>query len=190
MLMNARIETERMVMRNLQADDVTQDYADWMNDSEINLYLESKAVHQTVESCREYARSFAGVSDRAVLGMFLKEVGREGFHIGNATFSRVDWVREFGSIGIAVGRKALAGKGFGREGMAAMITFGFETLGLHRLEVRVGDKNLKSLQMCASCGYIVEGYLRDAERIKGEWEGVYVMGILDHEYWRNKSRRR
>ena len=38
-LLNVEIKTKRLVLRNMRAEDVSQDYINWLNDPSINQYL-------------------------------------------------------------------------------------------------------------------------------------------------------
>ena len=41
------ISSKRLDYRLLSEDDVTQNYVDWLNDPEVNRYLETRHTHQS-----------------------------------------------------------------------------------------------------------------------------------------------
>ena len=45
------LSSQRLIYRTLSVEDVTQNYVDWLNDSEVNRYLETRYNHQTKEHC-------------------------------------------------------------------------------------------------------------------------------------------
>ncbi len=70
-----KIETERLVLRSLLLSDISQDYADWLNDPEINKYLSHSDVVQTIATCRNYVQSYQENHDKALIGIFVKDKG-------------------------------------------------------------------------------------------------------------------
>jgi len=45
-----KIETERLVLRSLELEDISKDYVDWLNDPAVNKYLSCATAHQTRET--------------------------------------------------------------------------------------------------------------------------------------------
>ena len=64
-------------------------------------------------------------------------------------------------------RTADAGKGLMTEAGAAVIEFGFEQLGLHRIELEAGVDNPGSQKVAEKLGFKREGLAREAA-----WAGV------------------
>jgi ribosomal-protein-alanine N-acetyltransferase len=170
------IETERLVLRNMTLDDVSQDYVNWLNDPEINKYLSCANTVQTKESCLTYVQSYEGRNDRALIGIFLKD---HDLHIGNLTISSIDWHNKIGDIGISIGRKELMGKGFAKEALNGIMRFFFNQLGLHRLQAGVNALNLRSLKLFIKCGFKIEGLLRESNYINGGFEDGYILSVLE-----------
>ncbi|MBR3618373.1 MAG: GNAT family N-acetyltransferase, partial [Bacteroidaceae bacterium] len=73
------LQGERIYLRRLTEDDVSDDYVRWMNDPEINQYLESRFHTHTIESTRAFIRSETN-ENKYQFGIFVKETGK---HIGN-----------------------------------------------------------------------------------------------------------
>lgn len=175
-LQNIDITTERLVLRNLEPHDITQDYVDWLNDPEVNKYLSHRGSFQTTNSCADYILSFQGKSDCAVIGIF-DRLNQD--HIGNMTYSRIDWDRKYAVVGIGVGRKAYWGKGFASEAFQSFIQFSFQQLHLHRLQAHIAAKNIDSLKFFLRNYFKIEGLLRDGEYLDGRWQDAYILGIVE-----------
>lgn len=171
-----KIETKRLILRNTNLNDVTQDYVDWLNDPKINKYLSCSNTLQTMESCQAYVQSYEGRNDKGLIGIFLKN---NGLHIGNLTFSSINWRTKVGTIGISVGRKEYMGQGYARETLTAIMGYSFGQLHLHRLQAGVSEENLNSLKLFLSCGFRVEGLLKDADIIFREFQDSYILGIIE-----------
>jgi len=171
------IETERLVLRIMQPEDVTGDYADWLNDPAINRYLAGAGNTQTVDSCKTYVASFLERDNGALIGIF----DQNGLHLGNLSISTVFWERKIADIGICLGRKEYQGRGLASEALAALIEFCFSELGIHRLHAGIHVGNEPSLNLFKRCGFQVEGVLRDHDTVAGEFTDCYTIGMLESD---------
>ena len=172
--MEVIIETEHLILQNLKLGDVSQKYVNWLNDPEINKYLKPTGASQTMESCLDYVISYEGRDDKALIGIFMKD---DGLHIGNVTLSTIDWQNKVGTIGICIGRKEYLGKGFGKEGLSAIVKYCFQQLGLCRLQAYLSTDNMKSLNLFEKCGFEVEKLLHGTSDIDGRPKDDYIVTI-------------
>jgi [ribosomal protein S5]-alanine N-acetyltransferase len=76
-----------------------------------------------------------------------------------------------------------AGNSYVPEGVALVIRYGFETLGLHRLEAAIVPRNEKSRRVAAKLGLRDEGTARRFLQIRGVWED-HVRYAITVEDWR------
>ncbi len=65
---------------------------------------------------------------------------------------------------------------------AALTTFGFETLGLHRIEIRADAANVRSRAVPERLGYTLEATLRDHRLSRGEFIDTVIYAMLVHEW--------
>lgn len=75
------------------------------------------------------------------------------------------------------------GQGFGTEASRAIIGFGFEQLGLHRIIATCDVENRASAYVLQKTGMRREGHFRGDSEIRGEWRDSYLYAILEGE-WR------
>lgn len=61
-------------------------------------------------------------------------------------------------------------KGVATEAVGSVVSFGFETLGLHRIQAAVMPKNVPSRRVLEKLGFREEGLARRYLAIAGEWE--------------------
>ncbi len=173
------LETERLLLRPLTEADASQRYADWLNDPEVNQYLETRHSLQTVDSCREFIRQCNADPGSHLLGVFLKGSGQ---HIGNVKVGFINALYEHGQISLFIGEKTCWGQGFSSELVREVSRYAFADLGLNRLEAGCYEDNLASLRVFLKCGYTVEGFLREQVTLNGKRMGVFWLGVLKHEY--------
>ena len=73
-------------------------------------------------------------------------------------------------------------KGYGRKLIQALLKICFEELALHRVDLGVIEYNKAAVRCYQSCGFQIEGTLRDSFLIDHEYYSVHNMSILDREY--------
>ena len=73
-------------------------------------------------------------------------------------------------------------KGYGRQLIRALLKICFEELVLHRVDLGVIEYNKAAIRCYQSCGFQIEGTLRESFLIDGEYYSVHNMSILDREY--------
>lgn len=73
-------------------------------------------------------------------------------------------------------------KGIGKKATKAVVKFAFETLNLHRLDLRVLISNRRAIECYKACGFIEEGIQRDTLFIDNKWDSDLWMSILESEY--------
>lgn len=66
------LSSERLIYRMLCVDDVTQCYVDWLNDPEVNRYLETRHDQQTKESCRKYVADMIWGLSENLFGIYVR----------------------------------------------------------------------------------------------------------------------
>ena len=76
------------------------------------------------------------------------------------------------------------GQGYATEAARAVISCGFDDLGLHRIYARHWTHNPASGRVMQKAGMTYEGTLRHSSRRFGEWKDVAFYSILQSEYGR------
>jgi RimJ/RimL family protein N-acetyltransferase len=79
---------------------------------------------------------------------------------------------------IALWSEADCGQGYGTEATRAVVGFGLDVLGLHRIQLDVFSFNPRAKRVYEKCGFRTEGRRRDALRWDGEWIDADTMAIL------------
>lgn len=74
------------------------------------------------------------------------------------------------------------GHGYATEAVRAILTFGFEELGLHRIWAHCLAENTASIRLLERIGMRREGHLRESEWQHGRWHDTLIYAILAHEW--------
>ncbi|MDO8430351.1 MAG: GNAT family protein [bacterium] len=153
-LKKKKIDGEHLYLRPVQVADVTEDYVGWLNNKEINQYLESRFVTHTLESVEAYVEKNIGDPDIFFFAIIRKD---NNCHIGNIKLGPVDWHHKIGDIGIIIGDKDSWGKGYATEAIAILSSFAFSELGLHKLTASAYENNVGSIKAFQNAGFSEEG---------------------------------
>ena len=88
-------------------------------------------------------------------------------------------VANIGRVAIAPDRR---GGGLGTALMRATVSHGFDTLGMHRIQLNVYTFNTAAIACYRSVGFVVEGVARDSTLgSTGYWDGV-AMSMLESDH--------
>ena len=108
----------------------------------------------------------------------------DGALIGRVGLFAIDWSRREGELGILIGRDHW-GKGYGREVARTMLRYGFDTLNLNRIYLRVNADNERGIKAYEAAGFEREGVLRSHMFVEGKYIDMVMMGVLRDE-WRRE----
>jgi RimJ/RimL family protein N-acetyltransferase len=176
---------ERIYLTNLDPANAETARA-WINDPEINRYLLTGQVPVS-------AAAEAGFYERAVTDwaaakayQFEVHVADDGRYIGNCGLHNVDMRHRSAEIGILIGDTVEQNRGYGRDAIMTLTRFGFDTLGLNRVEIRAQADNERSMHLYEKLGFKPMGRLREATYTFGHFVGETIFDMLVGE-WRDLS---
>ena len=174
------ISGNMVTLRPLSDDDIKL-ISKWHNDKEImTLFALTKTT--TEEYWLEWFKKIKKDPNVIYFGIVKKEDDKI---IGYVHLEQIYWQHKLcRDIGILIGEKDEWSKGYGTEAMHLMITYAFEELDLHRLELMTFDFNKRGLQLWYKCGFKKEGIMRKARFVNSEWHDVIFMALLEEEYKR------
>ena len=177
------LTTERLLLRPMREGDA-EDMFRYAAREDVTEYL-LWSPHPSLGYTRDYLRYIAS---RYRLGDFYdwavieKESGRM---IGTCGFTRFDAPHNSAEIGYVL-NPDFHGRGYATEAAERILSYGFEELGLHRIEAKFMKGNQPSLRVMEKLGMTLEGYRRDGMLVKGKYRTIGICAILKSE-WRNKN---
>ena len=139
---------ERLSLRTMTNANATETYAAWINDPEINQYLETKSA--TVEELADYIAQKDAKNDTLFFGIFLKS---EGTHIGTIKLEPIELDKKKATIAIMIGDKEQWGKGYAGESMQLLINWCFTELGCEKVELGAIAKNTAAIHAYEKLGF-------------------------------------
>jgi len=168
------LTTERLVLREFAADDVeaVQDYA---SDPEVCRYVEWGP--NSVDATRAFLALAMQESVAEPRETFTFAVTEAGRLLGAAALVVVSHAHQRGSLGYVL-RRDTWGRGLATESARALIRFGFEELGLHRIEATCDPRNAGSARVLEKAGMTQEGRIRDHMLVRAEWRDSLLFAVL------------
>jgi RimJ/RimL family protein N-acetyltransferase len=79
------------------------------------------------------------------------------------------------------------GQGLATEAAEALVSYGFDTLELHRISARTGRHNTRSWRLMERLGMRREAHLRESHQVNGEWDDEFIYAILANEGKQSKA---
>jgi RimJ/RimL family protein N-acetyltransferase len=108
---------------------------------------------------------------------------------GCTRLTDIDWKDERGQIGATWIGESWRGTGLNRAMKYEILTYGFETLGLNRIEFRVDERNMRSRRAVMGIGAHQEGILRQHMKTHdGFLRNTVFYSILKSEWPRIKHK--
>ena len=154
--MKAKIlETERLILKPLSLEHLTQDYVNWLNDEEVYRYLETGGNY-TLEMLEDYLMEVIK-KDIYFWGIHIKE---NDLHIGNIKLDPIDELAKKGELGTLIGNKSYWSKGYGTEAKVRVVKFGFQNLKLIKITSGCYANNLKIRKINKKMGFVEEGVFK------------------------------
>lgn len=175
---NNFIEGERIYLREVRQTDVNENYYKWMNDEEVNRFLETRFVPQSIESIKKYVEKFDGNINEVFLAICLKENGN---HIGNIKLGPINWIHRFADVSLVIGDKNQWGKGFATEAINLITNYAFSVLNLHKLRAGCYEQNEGSKKAFEKSGYSVESVFKKQYFYMGKYIDSFSMVIFNKE---------
>jgi len=173
------IEGQRLILRSVLESDVTENYIQWLNDSDTNQYLESRFLTHTKESVKEFVKRIDQQSDTVFLAIVFKN---DNTHIGNIKLGPIHEIHNFADIGILIGEKKYWGQGYATEAIKMLTQYAFNTLGLHKLTAGFYSNNMTSGNAFFKNGFIQEGCLKKHYYYKGAYIDGIKVGLLNKKW--------
>lgn len=152
------ITSERLTLRQLTLDHLSDDYVGWMNDHDVNKYLESGGDYTLAK-----LEDFLIEQEKKNILFWAIHIKKSGKHIGNIKIDPIDNIAMSGEYGILIGDKTEWGKGYAKEASIAVINYCFQELDLDKITLGVVDANQGALQLYEKIGFL---FTREIENDK------------------------
>jgi RimJ/RimL family protein N-acetyltransferase len=167
---NIDLESERLKLRRVSSEHLTEDYVSWLNDPIVNIFLDTKGTY-TLDLLKSYLDELNN-NEVYFWAIHLKETNK---HIGNIKIDLKPTLSESekhisykelthsnnAEYGILMGDKLSWGKGYGKEATIQIIKYCFEELKLSEIILGVIEDHIKAVELYKNIGFVVDGVIKD-----------------------------
>ncbi|MBG9786817.1 GNAT family N-acetyltransferase [Brevibacillus laterosporus] len=177
------IVTERLLLREMTLEDAEVLYSYW-SDDEVTKHMNVSSF-TSVDQAKEMIQLLLdlGKEDKACrYSIVLKETNEV---IGTCGFNYIDREDNRAEIGFDLGRPFWK-KGYAREGLEALVRYGFDVHELNRIEAKVEPENVNSKMVLNKLSFVHEGLLREHQKSKGKYVDLHIFSLLKKEYLEKK----
>lgn len=167
-------------LRPFLVEQVSDLYVSWLNDPEVNRFLEVRFVKQTIELARKYVHMMNYGVEAYMWAIYPNGVNAP---VGTATLRNIDRNHSSGGIGLMIGDKNYWGSDCAMEAIRLVIDHAFDALGLRRLAEETSGPNHSINFTLKRLGFTFEGKMRQASVTgPGEYCDGYRWGLLVDEW--------
>ncbi|MFX1507908.1 MAG: GNAT family N-acetyltransferase [Promethearchaeota archaeon] len=172
-----------VILRGLELKDVNELSLYW-NDIQF-MNFSGRITPMSQEEGKEWIRNTWNERKQGEKYHFAIITKKEGKHIGNIRLKILNEVSRRADIGLGIFNPKYRNKGLGTEALELIIDFGFKTLNLLSLELRVFSNNHRAIAVYKKLGFREIGLRRKADFIEGEFLDDLMMDLLVEE-WENR----
>lgn len=177
---NIVVCTDRLKIKTLRVKDVTPEYVNGLNDSEVNKFLVNVRLQkQTKEKVSGFILHNLQSPYDILLGVFLKE---GNVFMGTIRIGDISNFHYSCSIGICFFNKKYWGKGYAFEAMEKVCGFIFKKLKLHYIEAGVYEGNHASMKLFKRAGFMIQACYKDKYRYQDDFKPVVTWGLINTKF--------
>ena len=174
------IETGNLILRPFEYSDAEAMLRYWVADEKIQ-FMYAEPVYKTLDEVNGLLNKYISSYEKSDYYRWAI-TDKDGHRcIGQIAFFLVDSNNNFAEIEYCIGSEFQC-KGYATEATEALIGYGFEKIGLHKIQICTKTINLPSKKVIEKCGFTYEGTLRDYFYYNGEYVGRMYYSMLKDEY--------
>lgn len=169
------LRTERLTLSQLGPDHLDLVMAGLADEDAMR--LTGTRTTFTREQVGAHLAALPGADDRADFAI----TGPDGAYLGEVVLNELEEDDRSMNYRIALAGPFLRGRGFGTEAGRAVVAWGFDVVGLHRVSLEVYAFNPAAQRSYEKIGFVVEGRAREVLRHGDQWIDAVAMSMLDSD---------
>lgn len=165
-------------LETFTSKDIDKNYIKWINDPQVNQYLE----------CR-FTKNKVNLSNKYMFKILYSEFSLECFdYIGTASIYNIKMPHGTGEVGLMIGEKSLFHKNIGTDVVKSITEYAFNVLRLRKLTAGIYIVNKAAIKVFEKNGFILEGVLRKQWLYKNKYIDGLRFGLLKEIYNKRENR--
>lgn len=170
------LETDRLILRQLKITDA-EDLFEYFSLDEVMEYYDLETF-KTLEDAQNLIQHFNKEFEEGKGFRWALELESEKKVIGTCGYH--NWHKEHfkAELGYELNPKYWR-RSFMKEAILPILVFGFEHMGLHRIEAFIDPANVSSEKLLRSLYFSEEGIMRDFFFEKGKFVDAKIFGLIN-----------
>lgn len=174
------IHTERLIMRKFDFADAEDMLELWVSKPEIQ-HLYSEPTYNTIDEVKDLLKKYIENYNNNNYYRWAIVDNESNRCIGQIAFYLVDLKNHFAEIEYCIATD-YQNRGLMTEAVKAVIKFGFEEIGLHKIQISTKEINAPSKRVIEKSGFTYEGTQRDYFYYDGKYIDRLYYSMLFSEY--------
>lgn len=171
----AVLDGNKLRLRPIALQDVSDEYVAWLNDKEVKRGLESPPDNYSKELLVGYLKKILPDKEVHMYAIIARDKNK---HIGNIKLHNFNFNSATCELGIMIGNKDYWGKGYGKEACLLLINHAFDELKIRKVWLSVHSNNVSAIELYKKIGFDVEGCLKQHTLSEGKLVDKIIMGIF------------
>jgi len=173
------LETDRLLLRAATLEDaITLKHI--RTNPDVMRYMDSDPHYELQTSKNFISYNLEAYENKKVIYWMLEEKS-SCTAIGDFSFWKIDEKHHRAEIGYTL-NPDYWGKGYMKEAMLALFSFGFKDLNLHSLEANINPKNENSKNILLKLGFQKEAYFRESFFYNGTYLDSEIYCLLEKDF--------
>lgn len=172
------IETERLLLRRVTNDDVSEVF-ELRSNPETMKYIPRPLVKNNEDALEHIAMIEEKIETNIGINWGISLKDNPNKLLGIIGYYRMQPENYRAEIGYMLSPD-FHGKGFIPEAVKRLITYGFEDLKLHSIEAVIDPENFASEKVLQKCGFVKEAHFKESEFYEGKFLDKVVYSLLNN----------
>lgn len=170
------LETERLILRQLAPDDA-KDLFEYFSQDQVMEYYDLETF-KTLDDAQRIIHHFNSEFEKGKGFRWALQLKSEDKVIGTCGYH--NWHREHfrAEIGYELNPQFWR-QSYMKEAILPILTYGFESMGLHRVDAFTDPANISSEKLLSSLNFREEGILKDYFFEKGRFVEAKIFGLIN-----------
>ena len=156
-------------------------YTKWLNDVAVSEYLGMFRTMVSLQSERKALEQM--VSEGHNFAIVRK---KDDALTGNISLMDVDSINRKACVGLFIGESKNRSKGYGAEALRLILNYGFKTLNLNNIMLRVDSDNERGISCYRKTGFREFGRRHESSFKDGRYVDTVYMEILSAEFYESQ----
>ena len=173
---------ERIYLRKIQINDITDRVMDWFKDEELMEFYTSSKKAITEESLIQSIKAGEEKENLYTYGIFTND---EDTLIGTIKLGPINFNHRISDLVILLGDRNYLGKGLAVEAIKVGNNLAFQEFDIRKLYGGMYESNIPSIKAYTRAGWLIEGNLKGFYLHNGQNEDRILVGCFNPKYFSN-----